>query len=178
MSPPLVVHLEIQSAFLLVSGMVCVCVREKERKKGKEAVTVGVTALRISRSKPSKLRNGSPGDMAQYRGSRIWEAGLEEAETAWYLVFHASRFCHARVRPQASRQALLPRPEGVRTCHPKPAASACWSLGAEGTQEAVASGRALCPPRLHFRAEPGLPGRKASHSTRKREMFLSLEKGS
>lgn len=70
--------------------------------------------------------------MAQYRGSRIWEAGLEEAETAWYLVFHAS-LCHARVRPQASRQALLPRPEGVRTCHPKPA-SACWSLGAEGTQ--------------------------------------------
>ena len=118
-SPSLVVNLEIQSTFLLVSGMVCVCVREKEIKKGKEAVTVGVIAPRILRSKPSKLKNGSPGDMVQYRGSRIWEVGLEEAETAWYLVFHAYHFCHPRVRPQATWQALLPRPEGVRACQPQ-----------------------------------------------------------
>ena len=65
-SPSLVVHLEIQSTFLLVSGMVCVCVREKERKKGKETVTV-VTVLRVLRSKPSKLKNGGPGDTVQYR---------------------------------------------------------------------------------------------------------------
>ena len=111
-SPSLVVHLEIQSTFLLVSGMVCVCVREKERKEGKETVTVGGTVLRVLRSKPSKLKSGGPGDTVQYRGSCIWEVGLEEAETAWYLVFHADNFCHARVRPQATWQALLPRPEG------------------------------------------------------------------
>ena len=43
------------------------CVREKERKKGKETVTVGVTVLRVLRSKPSKLKNGGPGDTVQYR---------------------------------------------------------------------------------------------------------------
>ena len=110
-SPSLVVHLEIQSTFLLVSGMVCVCQRERE-KEGERDCYSWWDSTRVLRSKPSKLKSGGPGDTVQYRGSCIWEVGLEEAETAWYLVFHADNFCHARVRPQATWQALLPRPEG------------------------------------------------------------------
>ena len=174
-SPSLVVHLEIQSTFLLVSGMVCVCVREKERKKGKETVTV-VTVLRVLRSKPSKLKNGGPGDTVQYRVC-IWEVGLEEAETAGILYFTLITFAMRESVPKPPGRPCYPVLRRWEHATPKPATSACWSLGAEGAGEAAASGRELCPPHLHFRAEPGLPGRKASHSTRKREMFLSLEKG-
>ena len=79
----------------------------------------GATAPFDFEIKSKQSKNGSPGDRVQCRGSCLWEVGLEEAETAWHLVSHAYHFCHGRVSPQASWQALLPRPEGVRTCHPR-----------------------------------------------------------
>ena len=66
-----------------VGNGVCVCESERKReRKGKRLLWLVRQHFTILRSKPNQLKNGSPGDRVQCRGSCLWEAGLEEAETA------------------------------------------------------------------------------------------------
>lgn len=114
--------------------------------------------------------------MAQYRGNRIWEAGLEEAETPGILYFTLLLAFATRESSPSQQAGLATRPEGVRT-YPKPAASSpVGHLELKAPKKQWLQGGALPSPvstseqSLGFLGErrPTLPGR---------EMFLSLEKG-